>query len=125
MSPKKKILIVEDNSETQLIIKVILRDFYDVEITDNADSAIDLIKTKNFDLVLLDINLKGEKNGKDVLNKVRNDLNLTELPVIVITAYDFPGDEKKYLISLSCDYLEKPLDKNVLLNSIGGCLRNK
>ena len=47
---KKKILVVEDNSETQLIIKVNLRDDYDVEIVDNANDALELLKKKHFDL---------------------------------------------------------------------------
>ena len=65
---KKKILVVEDNSETQLIIKVNLREHFDVHIRDNAVEAISLISNNNFDLVLLDINLRGEFDGKEVLN---------------------------------------------------------
>ena len=72
-SQKSKILVVEDNAETQLIIKVNLRAIYDVELTDNADDAIKLIKSNNFDLVLLDINLGNNDDGKDVLNMMKND----------------------------------------------------
>lgn len=119
---KKKILVVEDNTETQLIIKVNLRDVYDVEITDNADDAISLIKNNDFDLVLLDINLGNGKDGRDVLNMINEELKYSNLPVIIITAYDIKEEEKDLLMKLSCDYLEKPLDKKVLLNSIGSCL---
>ena len=121
-SKKNKILVVEDNTETQLIIKVNLRDVYDVEITDNADDAISLIKNNNFDLVLLDINLGNGNDGRDVLNMMKNEKDYSNLPVIIITAYDIDDDEKDLLMKLSCDYLEKPLDKKVLLNSIGSCL---
>jgi len=121
-SKKNKILVVEDNTETQLIIKVNLRDIYDVEITDNIDDAISLIKNNNFDLVLLDINLGNGKDGRDVLNRIKEEPDYSNLPVIIITAYDIDEDEKDLLMKLSCDYLEKPLDKKVLLNSIGNCL---
>jgi DNA-binding response OmpR family regulator len=121
-SKKNKILVVEDNTETQLIIKVNLRDNYDVEITDNIDDAISLIKNNNFDLVLLDINLGNGKDGRDVLNRIKEEPDYSNLPVIIITAYDIDEDEKDLLMKLSCDYLEKPLDKKVLLNSIGNCL---
>ena len=120
---RKKLLIVEDNSETQLIIKVILRDFYDFQITDNADGAIELIKNNSFDLILLDINLAGEKGGKDVLQKIRGELNLSNLPVIIITAYDLSGSERNHLESLSNDYIEKPIVKTRLLTAIKNCLR--
>ncbi len=121
-SKKNKILVVEDNTETQLIIKVNLRDVYDVEITDNIDDAISLIKNNNFDLVLLDINLGNSDDGSDVLNMIKKEPDYSNLPVIIITAYDIDDDEKDLLMKLSCDYLEKPLDKKVLLNSIGSCL---
>ena len=114
--------MVEDNTETQLIIKVNLRDVYDVEITDNIDDAISLIKNNNFDLVLLDINLGNGKDGRDVLNRIKEEPDYSNLPVIIITAYDIDEGEKDLLMKLSCDYLEKPLDKKVLLNSIGNCL---
>ncbi len=114
--------MVEDNTETQLIIKVNLRDVYDVEITDNTVDAISLIKNNNFDLVLLDINLGNGKDGRDVLNMIKKEPDYSNLPVIIITAYDIDDDEKDLLMKLSCDYLEKPLDKKVLLNSIGSCL---
>lgn len=116
--------MVEDNTETQLIIKVNLRDIYDVEITDNIDDAISLINNNNFDLVLLDINLGNSDDGRDVLNMIKKEPDYSNLPVIIITAYDIDDDEKELLMKLSCDYLEKPLDKKVLLNSIGSCLRS-
>jgi len=121
-SKKNKILVVEDNTETQLIIKVNLRDIYDVEITDNIDDAMSLINNNNFDLVLLDINLGNSDDGRDVLNMIKKEPDYSNLPVIIITAYDIDDDEKELLMKLSCDYLEKPLDKKVLLNSIGSCL---
>ena len=121
-SKKNKILVVEDNTETQLIIKVNLRDIYDVELTDNIDDAISLIKNNNFDLVLLDINLGNSDDGRDVLNIINKEPDYSNLPVIIITAYDIDDDEKDLLMKLCCDYLEKPLDKEVLLNSISSCL---
>jgi CheY-like chemotaxis protein len=124
ISEKKKILVVEDNTETQLIIKVNLRDIYIVEFTDNAEDALVLIRENNFDLVLLDINLAGEQDGKDVLNKIKGELNLPLLPVIIITAYDLQDEEKDRLKKLSNAYLEKPLAKDILLNTISKCLRS-
>jgi CheY-like chemotaxis protein len=123
-SAKKKILVVEDNTETQLIIKVNLRDSYNIEIADNAKSALELLKENEFDLVLLDVNLGNDLNGREVLDNIRGELNFHDLPVIIITAYDLKEDEKNLLIKSSCDYLEKPLDKNVLLESIDNCLQS-
>ena len=121
-SKKNKILVVEDNTETQLIIKVNLRDIYDVELTDNIEDAISLIKNNNFDLVLLDINLGNSDDGRDILDMIKKEPEYSNIPVIIITAYDIDDDEKDLLMRLSCDYLEKPLDKEVLRDAIGSCL---
>ncbi len=123
-SKKNKILVVEDNTETQLIIKINLRNIYDVELTDNADDAIKLIKSNDFDLVLLDINLGNSDDGRDVLDLMKKDVEYSNLPVIIITAYDIKKEEKDLLMNLSCDFLEKPLDKEVLLKSISSCLNS-
>jgi CheY-like chemotaxis protein len=123
LKEKKRILVVEDNTETQLIIKVNLREFYDIDIRDNAVEAISLIKNNIFDLVLLDINLRGEFDGREVLNKIKSDNNLQKIPVIIITAYDLLDEERNYLEKVCCDYLEKPLEKEKLLKSIRKCIR--
>ena len=116
--------MVEDNTETQLIIKINLRDVYDIELSDNADDAFNLIKNNDFDLVLLDINLGNSNDGRYVLNMMKKETKYSNLPVIIITAYDIKKEEKDLLMNLSCDFLEKPLDKKVLLDSISRCLNS-
>ena len=123
MADKKKILIVEDNTETQLIIKVSVRDLYDASVVSSAAEALESIKNNKYSLVLLDINLGGEMDGRIVLEKIRGELNKPNLPVIIITAYDLPEKDKSFLMSVTCDYLEKPISKDVLLSTISRCLR--
>ncbi len=122
-SEKKKILVIEDNNETQLIIKVNLRDIYDVELVDNAEDALNLLKQNRYDLVLLDLNLNGEMNGRNILEQIRGDLNLNSLPVVVTTAYDLPEEEKDEIKKMANDYIEKPLEKESLLETIKRCLK--
>ncbi len=123
LEQKNRILVVEDNSETQLIIKVNLKEFFDLDIRDNAVASISLLRNNKFDLVLLDINLRGEFDGKYVLNEILADDSLSDIPVIIITAYDLPDEEREYLERVCCDYIEKPLGKDKLLKSIQKCLR--
>lgn len=123
MSEKKRILIVEDNTETQLIIKVSIRDIYDSIVVSSGEDAITALKDNDFNLVLLDINLGGKIDGRVVLEKIRGELNKPNLPVIIITAYDLPDKDKSFLMSITCEYLEKPISKDVLVSTINKCLR--
>jgi len=115
---RKKILVVEDNLETQLIIKVALRDIYNIELANNATEATSFLEDHSFDLVLLDINLNGEGDGKDVLSFLRKRYNKIELPVIVITAYDLSDEDKTYFIENTNAFIPKPIDKNIIYGEI-------
>ena len=115
---KKKIIIIEDNIESQLIYKVYLRTNYTVEFADTGERGLELIKENEYDLLLLDINLPGELNGEDVLQIIRNDLKITKFPVIVITAYALKGDKEKFLQMGANNYLSKPVEKHFLLKEI-------
>ena len=119
---KKKVLIIEDNIETQLIFKVYLRDKYNVEVVDNGEKGIEFLSSKPYDILLLDINLPGKLNGEDVLKETRNALNLKNFPIIVITAYALKGDKERFLSLGANNYLSKPVEKLVLLEEIQKCL---
>ena len=114
----KKILVVEDNLETQLIIKVTLRDNYNIELTNNSNEAISLLKDKLFDLVLLDVNLNGEGNGKDILTFLRENYDMKQLPVIVMTAYDLEENDKNFFDENANEFIPKPIDKNLICSKI-------
>lgn len=113
----KKILIIEDNFETQLIFKIYLRNLYVVEIADNGESGLELIKKNGYDLLLLDINLPGKLDGNDVLRIVKHELKIV-LPIIVVTAFALRGDKEKYLAKGADWYISKPVEKSFLLQKI-------
>jgi len=113
-----KLLVVEDNRETQLLIKVALRDDFDVRITDSADNAMLLLSENNFELVLLDLNLNGHGNGKSILKNIREEMHNSELTVVITTAYDLSSEDKKYFEVNANGFVQKPFNKKILLNSI-------
>ena len=115
---RKRILIVEDNTETQLILKIYLRDFYDVELVQTGIEGIKKIKKNEYALIILDINLPGEIDGDDVIRKIRTDPELKSVPVLVVTAYALKGDKEKYLSMGASGYLAKPVDKKVILKAV-------
>jgi CheY-like chemotaxis protein len=115
---KMRILIIEDNIESQLILKVYLRELYSVDIAEDAESGLGYIKANQYDLILLDINLPGKLNGEDVLKEVRSDSILKKLPVVVITAYALKGDKERFINQGASDYLSKPVEKQILRDTI-------
>lgn len=112
---RKRILIVEDNTETQLILKIYLRDYYDVDIVQTASEGLKKIRKNQYALVILDINLPGVMDGNDVIKQVKNDPVLKSVPILVVTAYALKGDKEKYINMGANGYLAKPVDKKDLL----------
>jgi CheY-like chemotaxis protein len=109
---RKKVLIVEDNTETQLILKIYLRDYYDIDIVQNAADALKFIRKYNYSLIILDINLPGDLDGSDVSDPKRR-----TVPILVVTAYALKGDKEKFMAIGANGYLAKPVDKKDILRT--------
>jgi len=119
----KTVAIVEDNPDNRLLVNVLLSDRYELQEFENGEDALNAFKTSPPDLILLDISLPG-LDGVDVLNRLRSDSQLKNIPVIALTAHAMAGDRKKYL-DLGFDaYLTKPiLDETLLYKAIDTLLK--
>jgi len=110
---KLKILIVEDDTTSELLLRNILdkvcKEFLHVT------SGVEAIKTcKNnpdIDLILMDINLP-KMNGYDATRKIR-EFN-TEVIIISQTAYALPGDKENSILAGCNDYISKPINRIAL-----------
>ena len=115
---KPKLLIVEDNRETQLIIKALFRNEYYTQVVDNVTDAISHLSQTDFDLILLDLNLNGGGNGKSLLLQIRQEEKSHLIPVIIITAYDLTPEDEKYFSENANGYIPKPFNKKVLQKTV-------
>ena len=114
----RKIAVVDDNADNRLIIRTILEDQYEIIEFSSGIEAIEGLKKKKPDVVILDISLP-EMDGTEILRRLREDDELNNLPVIALTAHAMVGDREKYLAAGFNDYIAKPiLDMNVLFSTI-------
>jgi PAS domain S-box-containing protein len=115
---KGEILLVEDNSINQLVAKEILEQFgLFVHVAENGKAALNMLSGKAFDLVLLDVQMP-EMDGYEVARRVRADLELTDLPVIAMTAHALIGDREKSLEAGMNEHLSKPIDPDELFQTL-------
>lgn len=118
---KIKILIVEDEKKlAHSIQRQLLRAGYETDIANNAYDAEYLVKQKEYNLIILDINLP-KKLGTEFLRDFRATLNKT--PVIILSARDKIRDRIEGLLIGADDYVTKPFDIGELFARIEAVLR--
>jgi two-component system alkaline phosphatase synthesis response regulator PhoP len=103
----KKILIVEDDSILQKAIQeYLISDGFEVFTASNGEEGLRFAKTKNPDLILLDIILP-KKNGFEVIKEVKADPTIKNVPVILLTNLGSLDDIEKALELGASTYLIK------------------
>jgi DNA-binding NtrC family response regulator len=103
----ERLLIVEDEDTLcESLQRVFIRDGYDVDIADSAESAFKLLEHRSYDLIITDIILPGI-SGIELLTKYRKTNPAQK--VIVITAYASLTTAVESLKAGACDFIIKPL----------------
>lgn len=116
---KPYILVVEDDkSLAEWISDYLTENNFDVAIANRGDEAINLVKSDEPDLVVLDINLP-IRDGFEVCQEIRN---FYSKPVLMLTAREDESDEVSGLESGANDYLIKPVRPKALLARINSLL---
>ncbi|MCK6605040.1 MAG: PAS domain S-box protein [Ignavibacteriaceae bacterium] len=112
------ILIVDDDPLAIDVARTFLRKIE--KISDCADyySAVEIASANNFNLLIIDINLGGGKNGVEVLTELRKMEQYRDAVAIACTAYASLGDEEHLIAAGFDDYISKPFSAKVLRNKI-------
>jgi len=113
----KKILVVDDDMRNVFVLTTLLED-NDMEVVTANDGveALEALKNdKGIQMVLMDI-MMPEMDGYEATQRIRNDLNMKQLPVIALTAKAMTGDREKCIEAGASDYITKPVDSPKLLS---------
>ena len=119
----KKILIVEDEFDILKLIEFnIKKEGFDVIAVSDGESAIKEVRSNKPDLILLDLMLPGI-SGLDVCHLIQKDTELSQIPILMLTAKGEESDIVRGLEAGADDYVVKPFSIKVLLARIKALLR--
>ena len=114
----KKILIVDDEAHIRLLLEQTLEDLEDegVELltAENGEVALETIQAEKPALVFLDV-MMPKMNGFDVCNTVKNQLGLTDVYIIMLTAKGQEFDKQKGSEVGADLYMTKPFDPDEIV----------
>jgi response regulator RpfG family c-di-GMP phosphodiesterase len=118
-----KVLIVDDSEENRMILEEICKNLgYDSELAENGKQALETLRIKPFDCILLDIKMP-IMNGIELLEILKRDENLKIIPVIMVTGIE---DSKSIVDCFSKgadDYITKPFENEILGARIKGVIQ--
>ena len=117
----KRILILDDNQDILDVVKEALTyEQFEVNITTDSHNFIEMIKSYQPDLLIVDYQLHGPK-GDEICRQVKNHPQLYDIPVIICSAYLNDGDA----ISCECDaMIAKPFGLEELMDKVNGLVYN-
>jgi signal transduction histidine kinase len=119
------ILVVDDNKMNRDVLsRRLAGQGYSVVMAENGRAALEIIRTQDFDLVLLDI-MMPEIDGFEVLRTLKSDESLHHIPVVMISAVDALESIVKCVELGAEDYLLKPFDPTLLKARVGATLAKK
>ncbi|MCB1110540.1 MAG: response regulator transcription factor [Chlamydiia bacterium] len=123
MVQKKRILLIEDEEDIAALIKLQAElSGYKLHVEVDGVNGYRAVEREKPDLVLVDIMLPGQ-NGFDVCRKMKNNAELKNIPVIILSA---KGEELDMILGLELgadDYVCKPFSPKVLFSRIKAVLR--
>ena len=118
--PTTHVLVVDDEPTVREVVAGYLRrDGHVVSEAADGSTALELLDTESFDLVVLDMMLPGV-NGLDILRRVRS---MGDMPVIMLTARAEETDRVAGLELGADDYVVKPFSPRELAARVNGVLR--
>jgi class 3 adenylate cyclase/CheY-like chemotaxis protein len=120
------LLIVDDNEDNRYTLTHRLKrqGYENLATAENGQQALDLLTQQRFDLVLLDI-MMPVMNGYEVLEHIKSDMALRDIPVIMISAVDEMESIVRCIKAGAEDHLPKPFNASLLKARIGACLEKK
>jgi CheY-like chemotaxis protein len=112
------VLLVEDDMTNRLLVEAVLSSVggFDVIGTDDGDRVLELIESRDFAAIVMDVSLRstevaGDKvDGVELTRRIRQLDRGAQLPIILLTAHAMTGDRERLLFSSGAnDYVPKPI----------------
>jgi CheY-like chemotaxis protein len=115
----KKVLIVEDEPGNRDIIRTIVEEFVGLRtiLAGDGEEALARVAESKPDLILLDI-MMPRLDGIQVINRLKQQEDTRDIPIMAITALTRPKDRDRALKAGAVDYVDKPFDLDLLASKV-------
>jgi CheY-like chemotaxis protein len=119
---KRRLLVVEDDLDTQELLLLMLRDRFDVSITSNATEALQRAQQDDYAGILMDLNLGGSRSGFELLADIRRLEGYPSIPVLAVSALPIDVIRKQLIKSGFNGYIAKPFTRARIFDALDSVL---
>ncbi len=124
MTPKAKILLVDDDPDFLEMHKAVLKNHgYEVLTATSSHEGLKKVRTDMPDLIILDLMMEKHDSGFTFTKEIKNDPLFKKIPILIVTAvaeatgYRFSLEEDGYWMKTD-DFIDKPVMPDVLIGKI-------
>ena len=117
----KRILVVDDSRMNCVVVKQVLTTLYEVSVVNSGQGALEFLQSEIVDLILMDIEMP-KMDGRETLQKIKENPNWAKIPIIFLTAYTNPEMEAECLKAGADDFISKPFAPIVMLTRVARIL---
>jgi CheY-like chemotaxis protein len=115
---KPRILITEDDTENQRFLRMFLGKSFITDICDSDVTLYENLSKNHYDVILMDISLKGGKNGLELTKELKANPEFKDIPIVCLTAHAFKTDIENAINAGVDIFLTKPIDNHVLMRTL-------
>ena len=122
---KPRILIVEDDLENQKFLRIFLKRNFDLDVCDSEESFYEKLNENKYDIILMDISLRGAKDGLQLTKELRTQEKYKNMPIVGLSAHAFQKDrDNAYQAGIDI-FITKPAQGNFLIENLLTALKQK
>ena len=128
-SPESKeklcILYVEDDLDARNYVTMVLKKEYNIETASSADEGLRKAKENQYDLILMDINLRKGLDGIQLTRIIRELPNYKTTPIAAVTAFAMKAEKEEFLSKEMNAYISKPFTRTELMDFVNNLAKSR
>ena len=118
----KKMLIVEDDDLSIKVMEKIFRDDYEILYCESAEEYYEKYGNINFDIIIMDVSLKGRMNGLELMKEIKKLPVLNGTLILCLTAHAQAKMRKSAIESGADLFITKPVSNNILKEAVASLI---
>jgi DNA-binding response OmpR family regulator len=122
---KPRLLVVEDDLENQKFLRIFLKRNFELDVCDSEESFYEKLNDNKYDIILMDISLRGAKDGLQLTKELRSKEKYKNIPIVGLSAHAFQKDRDNAYEAGVDIFITKPVQGNFLMENLLTALKQK